>query len=257
MHPHLTNRRLLVITLAGIAAIAFLALVILSPLALRVLARSFDLNWSSLANIGQTYSAVSALLTALALGGVVISLFYQAKEVGATRSHAIRTFHFELLRMELEHEDYMWASGAPWDMAIPADYQHLRRHVYVHMWLSFWESQFLLNEMSAEVARASARELFSGKAGREYWQTVRERRLSSGSGRSLEFARIMDEAYGDSLKSPPVTPEMFARPNDTAKATRPNGPNYSQAILPCIAAAAAGLLTGHIIGNRRQLSGQA
>ena len=108
MHPHLTNRRLLTITLAGIAAIAFLALVILSPLGLHALARSFDLNWSSLADIGQTYSAVSALLTTLALGGVVISLFYQAKEIGTARSHAIRTFHFELLRMELKHEDYMW-----------------------------------------------------------------------------------------------------------------------------------------------------
>ena len=91
MHPHLTNRRLLTTTLAGIAAIAFLALVILSPLALRALARSFDLNWSNLSNVGQTYSAVSALLTALALGGVVISLLYQAKDVSTACSQAIRT----------------------------------------------------------------------------------------------------------------------------------------------------------------------
>ena len=157
MHPHLTNRRLLTITLAGIAAIAFLAAVILSPLALHALARSFDLNWSNLSDVGQTYSAVSALLTALALGGVVISLLYQAKDVSTARSQAIRTMHVDLLRMELEHEDYMWASGAPWGMAIPANYGHLRRHVYVHMLLSFWESQFLLREMSAEVARESAR----------------------------------------------------------------------------------------------------
>ena len=180
MHPHLTNRRLLTTTLAGVAAIVFLTLVILSPLALRALARSFDLNWSNLSNVGQTYSAVSALLTALALGGVVISLLYQAKDVSTARSQAIRTMHFDLLRMELEHEDYMWASGAPWGMTIPVSYRHLRLHVYVHMWLSFWESQFLLGEMSAEVARASARELFSGKAGREYWQAARERHLSSG-----------------------------------------------------------------------------
>lgn len=86
MHPHLTNRRLFTITLAGIAAIAFLALVILSPLALRTLARSFDLNWSNLSNVGQTYSAVSALLTALALGGVAISLLYQAKDVSRKMS---------------------------------------------------------------------------------------------------------------------------------------------------------------------------
>ena len=135
MQPHLTNRRLRTITLASTAAIVFLALVILSPLELRALARSFDLNWSNLSNVGQTYGAVSALLTALALGGVVISLLYQAKDVSTARSQAIRTMHVDLLRMELEHEDYMWASGAPWGMAIPANYGHLRRHVYVHMWL--------------------------------------------------------------------------------------------------------------------------
>src|SRR5271155_2186177 len=104
-----------------IAAIAFMALIVLSPFGLRMLATSFGLDWSSLANIGQTYDAVSALITALALGGVVISLLYQARDVGAARSQAIRTFQFELIRMELEDDDLLWASGAPWGMAIPAD----------------------------------------------------------------------------------------------------------------------------------------
>jgi len=68
---------------------------------------------------GQLYGpgAVSALITALALGGVVISLLYQARDVSATRSQAIRTFQFELLRTELEDADLMWASGAPWGTA--------------------------------------------------------------------------------------------------------------------------------------------
>lgn len=222
MHPHLTNRRLLTMTLASIAALAFLAAVILSPLALHALARSFDLNWSNLSNVGQTYSAVSALLTALALGGVVISLLYQAKDVSTARSQAIRTMHVDLLRMELEHEDYMWASGAPWGMAIPANYGHLRQHVYVHMLLSFWESQFLLREMSAEVARESARELFNGTAGRAYWQTTRERLLSSRRGRSLEFARIIDDEYRDAIKSPPVTPEETFLRHNAAESPKPD-----------------------------------
>lgn len=249
MYPHFGNRQLFIAALAGIATVAFLALVVFSPLALRELVGSFDLNWSNLSNVGQTYSAVSALLTALALGGVVISLLYQAKDVSAARSQAIRTFHFELLRMELDDEDCMWASGAPWGMAIPADYHHLRLHVFVHMWLSFWESQFLIGEMPAEIARSSARELFRGKAGREYWQTAGQRRLSSDSGRRLEFARIMDGEYRDAIKSPPVTPEgTVPRRNKRIEATQPN---YPKAVLPYIVAAAAGLLTGQLVRNRR------
>ena len=59
-------------------------------------------------------------------GGVAISLFYRAKDVSTTRSQAIRTFHHELLRMELDDEDCMWASGAPWGTAVPANYRDLR-----------------------------------------------------------------------------------------------------------------------------------
>ncbi len=90
MRSKLTPHRLLAIAGVVIAAFVFLALVILSPFALRVLATSFGLNWSNLSNIGQTYGAVSALITALALGGVVVSLLYQARDVGTARSHAIR-----------------------------------------------------------------------------------------------------------------------------------------------------------------------
>lgn len=55
-----------------------------------------------LSAIGQTYGGVSALLTALALGGVVLSLLYQARDVGIAGEQARRAVHNELLKMELE-----------------------------------------------------------------------------------------------------------------------------------------------------------
>jgi hypothetical protein len=173
MRSNLNVRRVLIVLGIFSVSIAFLALVILSPLALRAIAGRFDLDWSNLSNIGQTYGAVSALITALALGGVVISLLYQARDVNAARSQAIRTFQFELLRMELEDADLMWASGAPWGTTAAADYRRLRQHIFVHMWLSFWESQFLLKEMSSKSVRGAARELFNGEAAREYWENAR------------------------------------------------------------------------------------
>jgi Family of unknown function (DUF6082) len=244
----MTNRRLTVTSLI-VAAFVFLTLVILSPLALHAWANSFGLNWSSLSNIGQTYGAVSALITALALGGVVISLWYQAREVSATRAHAVRTFHFDLLRMELEDEGHMWASGAPWGAALPADYQHLRRHIFVHMWLSFWQSQFLLNEMSARSVRGAARELFFGKAAREYWEAVGQRRLEFNKGRDLEFLRIIDEQYREAIRTgPPVIPQSsgaqrHSQPEPKRDRWRP--------VVSCVVAAAAGLIAGQAINNRR------
>ena len=234
-----------------IAAIAFLALIVLSPFGLRMLATSFGLDWSNLANIGQTYDAVSALITALALGGVVISLLYQARDVGAARSQAIRTFQFELIRMELEDADLLWASGAPWGMAIPADHRVLRRHLFVHMWLSFWEDQFLLNEMSVRSVRLAARELFSGNPGREYWENAGHGRLSSNEGRILQFLRIVDEEYRSAIKTPPtVTPEEVMRrrkeePQIIARRNQLGAP--ISAFVPCVVAAALGLLLGRLM----------
>jgi hypothetical protein len=83
-----------------ITTVAFLALAALSPLALRPLASTFGLNWYVLSDAGQIYGAVFALVTALALRGVVASPLYQARDVSAARSQAIRAFQFKLLRLE-------------------------------------------------------------------------------------------------------------------------------------------------------------
>lgn len=237
----------------SIAAVAFLVLVTLSPLALRVLAGAFGLNWSLLSNVGQTYGAISALITALALGGVVISLLYQARDVSAVRSQAIRTFQFELLRMELEDADLMWASGAPWGTALPRDYGMLRQHVFANMWLSFWEDQFLLGEMSPEITRLSLRELFTSGPAREYWKQVRVNRLSSSRGRNLRFLRIVDEEYSNALTATPaMPPAKTARQRGTSRVPGCLNRRVTSvgAASACLAAASAGVLAGHLLRRR-------
>jgi hypothetical protein len=59
--------------------IAFLALVIFSPLLLRELTGASDLNWSNLSAISQPYGAPSALITALAASGIVVQNFTRRK----------------------------------------------------------------------------------------------------------------------------------------------------------------------------------
>ena len=98
---------------ALIFAAIMLALVVISPIALQQLVRIHGVNWTRLSDIGQTYGAVSALLTALALGGVVVSLLYQARDVKAAREQASRTFHHELLKMEMKNPFYMDTMALP------------------------------------------------------------------------------------------------------------------------------------------------
>lgn len=246
-------RRLPAIIAVIVAAAAFLVLVTFSPLMLRTLAGAFGLNWNLLSDVGQTYGAVSALVTALALVGVAISLLYQARDVSAARSHAIRTFQFELLRMELTDADLMQASGAPWGFAIPRDYEMLRQYIFANMWLSFWEDQFLLREMSPMIVRLSLRELFTGEPAREYWKQVRGNRLSSNEGRTLRYLRIVDEEYRTALGTAPAVALGKAarrRGNSGALGTLNRRVTAVGVASACFAAASTGVLAGHLLRHR-------
>lgn len=72
-----------------------IGLVVASPWALRALGGS-NLDWSRLSNIGQTYGAVSAIIAAVALLGVVSSLIVQSREAKIARISAQRAHHVEL-----------------------------------------------------------------------------------------------------------------------------------------------------------------
>jgi Family of unknown function (DUF6082) len=149
--------------------------------------------------------------------------------------------------MELDDEDCMWASGAPWGTAVPANYRDLRLHVYVHMWVSFWESQFIIGEMPEEAVRSSATELFSGISGRDYWRRAGQQRLSLYKGRRLAFVRIMDEEYREAIKTSVVTPQKTASQHEAVEAVKPKN---SKSAMPFVMSAAAGLITGWLARNQ-------
>jgi hypothetical protein len=234
-----------------IIAISMLVLVAISPLALREIARLPGMNWMRLSNIGQTYGGVSALLTALALGGVVISLLYQARDVRTAREVAGRTFQHELLKMELEDPLYMEAIGAPWQTQIASDYDSLRKYNFVHMWVSYWAGRYMLHEMSeTEVQSAAARELFNGRAGRDYWSAIRTTLLQSSKGKTLRFAKILDEEYHKAeAGGPPSGGISFASNTPTRGQGVGNENRLAQAgVAICIAA--IGITIGRLAGRR-------
>ena len=114
------SRRLLLIITLTVGLIAVTGLVIFSPFALATLVH-LKVNWLELSNIGQTYGAVSALLSSLALAGVIASLLYQSRSNKNAVEQRVRTLQFDLLRMAMTDPTLMTASGAPWDLDIPSD----------------------------------------------------------------------------------------------------------------------------------------
>src|SRR2546430_12427958 len=93
----LRPRRLLL----GAAVAVTVAAVVLSPFLLGALG-GFGVNWTRLSEIGQTYGAVSAVLSALALGAVAMSVSIQARQARAEQIQAVRGFHLDLVRLQLD-----------------------------------------------------------------------------------------------------------------------------------------------------------
>lgn len=133
--PLLPYRRTLFTVSMPIALAAILALVVLSPLALGGLTH-YRSDWPLLSNIGQTYGAVSALLSSVALGGVVLSLLYQARDSKTAREQTTRSLQLELIKMQMRDPALMTASGAPWGLAILSESVPIRDFLYIQIWIS-------------------------------------------------------------------------------------------------------------------------
>jgi hypothetical protein len=198
------------ITTLVLAVVVFVSgLVAVSPLALRLLSRR-STDWEQLSWVGQTYGAASALLAVLALIGVTVSLFMQARDAKANREQGLRAIHTELLQMAMDDELYRRSWG-PFFASADPDAQ--RAHMYVNMIISTWQMQYELDAISEEHLRATAYLVFSGEIGQRFWSDARNLRLQAVSTRrERRFHEILDEEYKRALESPAVVPSAGEQP---------------------------------------------
>jgi Family of unknown function (DUF6082) len=241
--PRLLERRWLLITLTVVACLAIIGLVAFSPFALKGL-QHLSRDWGQLSNIGQTYGAISALISSLALGGVVVSLLYQARDGRTNREQSMRTLHHQLIRMQMEDPALMTAQGAPWNLPIPAESAKIREYLYIHMWVSFWAGNFVMGEMTVPAIKGTAKnDLFNSSAGRRYWVAVGQNLLSMSTGRYNTFFRLIDEEYQKIMASniPVANPVKIT---DRSDAPDPRRTVYLKHYMLTGAALVAGMVAG-------------
>lgn len=150
--------------------------VILSPLGLDVLDQNLvGVNWRRLARIAQTYGAVSAIIAAIALVGVAVSLIIQSREAKAARTSSLRALHVELLKMAMDDPAYMEC----WGVYLTDNFDTERQYAYVNLIVSHWQSMYEIGECTDSMLLAMAAELFSGDPGRRYWRHAGPARLAT------------------------------------------------------------------------------
>jgi hypothetical protein len=154
--------------------------------------------------------------------------------------------------MQMNDPLYMTALGAPWGMPIPPEQDKFREYLYIHLWVTFWQTFYVIGMMpESQLRRACERELFHGRPGREYWEHARNTRsLYTKDRRARRFEQILEEEYMNAITSQPdCAPSIIA-------SQAPQGILYrdkhrsAKAVGTLLAAAATGALVDRLVNSR-------
>jgi hypothetical protein len=202
------------ISMAVLTATAgVLGLVLLSPLLMRQLGTLWGLDWARLSNIGQTYGAASAILSALALGAVAVSLLVQARQTKVQQIQAVRGFHLELLRMTLDDPTvYMPCWG--WNSDMP-EVARERQQIFTIMMMNYEAMGYAVGVISELSLRGVfLADMFQSEVGRQYWNHARSvwTLELSESRQGRRFVQIVEDEYNRAVAAGP--PLMTGATND-------------------------------------------
>ncbi|MEO3799706.1 DUF6082 family protein [Nonomuraea sp. B1E8] len=155
-----------------------------------------------MSDIGETYGAASAVLSALALIAIGASLFLQAREMKFSREEAERAHHFQLLQLQIENPVLSGAMHRADSGLDP------RLHLYLNLVLSYWEMLFRVGQMHEPVLQEYARHDFLGtEVGRRFWEGTRGRRLALAKDRrSKQFVTVIDRAWRQTVETQGTQP---------------------------------------------------
>lgn len=197
-------------------------LISLSPLALGIF-QGATAQWERLSFIGQTYGAASAIISVLALVGVVLTLGYQARETKRAREETRRQAIADLLKMAMEDPDLDECWGP---VPAPDDQKSRKQQLYTNMIIAAWEMSYETGATPEQRVRYNANEMFRGEVGRTFWRNSRESRLStSANRRERRFHQVLDEEYqriigAQQADSSEITPLIKGKGRVTVNARR-------------------------------------
>jgi hypothetical protein len=164
-------------------------------------------DWNRLSQIGQTYGAASAIISALALGGVAVSLFVQAGQARAHQIQIVREYQLRLVQIVLDDPDIYLPCWRP--IELPGlNLDGKRQHLFITLRINYALMGYEIGVISERGLRGDTLAgIFKGTAGREYWEETRRFwLLRTGRNRQTrQFLRIVDDEYAKAIKAgPPI-----------------------------------------------------
>ncbi|WP_173067760.1 DUF6082 family protein [Phytohabitans houttuyneae] len=171
-----------------IASVAVLFIVVASPLALGLIAPRSD-NWVTLSNVGQAYGAVSALLSALALFGVMVSLAFQWRQNQIALNLAVREQQRALVEMGISNPELLYSKIRD------VEEKDLPMTQYANLWMSHWKLLWDMRNIHEPHVSHLAYELFKNDVAYAWWEKVGTHWNIDGSRRDRKFMEVVMEAH--------------------------------------------------------------
>jgi Family of unknown function (DUF6082) len=229
-------------------------LILISPMGLRLISTAKGINWARLSSIGQTYGAISAVISGVALAGIAVSLFLQARELDLTREQMFRTYHLDLVRFSIENPSFISSWGY-----VPTEGSSLddvRRVGYTNMIVSFWSTSYVTRRLDESELQLNFAQMFKGEVGRNYWEGSRDEwHESARDRRRKKFFNIADAEYHKAIAAGPalVSSNSWSDQESDQESritARPGGHRRAEVI----AGFAAGVVVGATVCFLRKLS---
>jgi Family of unknown function (DUF6082) len=198
--------RIIFIWIAGLLSVA-----LASPLLLVGLSAAFKFDWTLLSDIGQSYTGISAILSAAALIAVARTIRIQSRQTALAQTLAVHDTQRELVLMALNDPDLLSALDNDSESIVQG-----KQHVYNTLWMRYYFMQYRIGTMNAgDIRLAMLEERFPQPSVRDHWERVRKywRKRAGEAQTDQRFVDIVDEAYATFLgsvatSSPSTQPEQ-------------------------------------------------
>jgi hypothetical protein len=192
----------------GILVGTLLILVVLTPALTRWASRART-DWAQLADVGQSYGGISAMLSALALAAIAVSLFLQWRQSQIALISAARDRHVELVRFAVEHP----VLGAMVDPTISQE--EFSVQAYANLTVAHWQMIWDLGMVDEDHLVTEAAELFADPTAREWWARFGPNWTATRSRRHRAFQALItaghDQARSARRLPPPARPVRSRR----------------------------------------------
>lgn len=246
-------RRTAILVAAVLGAVGgTLLLVLLSPFILIWVGAIRAEDWNRLSAIGQTYGAASAVLSALALGGVAVSLLVQSRDGRAQQAASVREFHRELLELTFSEPHRLLPSWG-WNLGEDVSEDLARQIMFAHMICNYMALGYELEVTSErQLRQLTLKHLFDSDIGRMYWERMGRETSSGRTGKMIQrFTRIAEDEYRRAVEAGP--PAIRTAALAAGRAPRPvPAPGRSRGLLTAAGAAAGMIMVGAKMAHRRQ-----